>query len=64
MFQLTADMLYSFVAIVRYVDDLTVDYEIDDIDVVKILLYVACERCVFQYTAICNDYNNYGTTLA
>ena len=57
--QLMVDMLYSFVAIIRYVDDLTVDSEIDNIDVVKILLYVACERCVFQYTA--NDYN-YDTT--
>lgn len=40
---MTVDMLTFFVIIVRIVDEITVDYEVDDINVVKILIYVACE---------------------
>ena len=40
---MTVDMLTFFVIIVRIIDEITVDYEVDDINVVKILIYVACE---------------------
>ena len=40
---MTVDMLTFFVVIIRIIDEITVDYEVDDINVVKILIYVACE---------------------
>ena len=47
MIQLTVDMLNFFVKIIRVIDEITVDYKVNDFDVVKILIYVACE--IFQY---------------
>ena len=47
MIQLTVDMLNFLVVIVRIIDEITVDYEVDDINLVKVLIYVACE--IFQY---------------
>ena len=48
LFQLTVDMVYFCVAMVQVADELTVHFEIDNINVVKVLLYIACERCVFN----------------
>ena len=62
IFQMTVDMLNFLVIIVRIIDEITVDYEVDDINLVKVLIYVACER-YFNMIAMCNYYHFYGNTL-
>ena len=43
MFQVTVDMLTFFVSIITIVEEITVKFGFNTIDVVRRLIYVACE---------------------
>ena len=54
MFQVTVDMLTFFVSLVTIVDSVSVELGFNTINVVKILIYVACETNA--YINMCNAY--------
>ena len=46
MFQLTVDMLTFFVSLITIAETVMVELGFNTIDVVKILIYVACETYI------------------